>query len=121
MRIFSERGVNNVRFDFTEHKFNRKINSFLRYSKKFTNKFHKKGKKIKGVYIDYTWGYKTKEPQQYFTRHSFPVDMKPTQRNILEFALSDMEAKHDIYIDESDPEGKNIYYLRGIQINYVYD
>lgn len=121
MRIFAERGLNNVMFQFTEHKFNHKINSFLRYSKTFTQKFHKRGKKIKGAYIDYTWGYKSKGPAQYFTRHAFPVDMNPTQKNILEFAISDMEEKHNIYIDESDPEGKNIYFLRAVQINYVYE
>lgn len=120
MRIFSGYGRNDVLFEFTEHKFNNKINAFLRYSKQFTKKFFKRKEKVSGVYIDYIWGYKTKEPEMYYTRHSFPVDMKITQSELLKFAISDMEEKHDIYVDKSDPDESNIYYLRGIQINFIY-
>lgn len=120
MRVYTERGGNFVEFEFTAFKFENKVKNFLQYSKRFSNKFFKRKEKISGVYIDYTFGYKTKEPELYYTRHSFPPDMKITQSEILKFAISDMEAKHDIFIDQSDPERQQIYYLRSITIHFLY-
>lgn len=120
MRIYDERGLNNVLFEFTERKFDNKYKAFFQYAKTFTKKFWKRKDKISGVYIDYIWGYKTKEPGQYYTRHPFPYDMPLTQSNILKYAFSEMEERHNVFIDESDPERQQIYYLRGVQINFVY-
>jgi hypothetical protein len=120
MRIYRSHGTNSILFEFTEHKFNNKINSFLQYSKHFTKKFFKRKEKPSGVYYDYIWGYKTKEPETYYTRHVYPVDMRITQSEVLKYAISDMEEKHNIYVDKSDPAESNIYYLRAIEIHYIY-
>lgn len=120
MYILGNRGANSIYFKFTEHKFTNKIRSFLTYAQKFTQKFHKRKEKVSGVYIDYEFGYKTKEPQTYYTRIPYPPDLPHTNAEIIKFAISDMEEKHNVYVDKSDPDEKNIYYLRGIYINYIY-
>lgn len=120
MRIYSSYGTNSILFEMTERKFNNKINSFLRFSKKFTKKFFKRKEKPSGVYYDYIWGYITKEPELYYTRHVFPVDMKITLGEVIKYAVSDMEEKHNNYVNKSDPQESNIYYLRAIEIHFIY-
>jgi hypothetical protein len=120
MRIFAEKGRNDILFQFTEHKFENKYKKFFQYSKTFINKFFKRKDKISGVYIDYTWGYKTKEPGITFTRHVFPPDMEITKANVLRWAFSDMEEKHNQFVEKSDPEEEQIYHLREIDINFIY-
>lgn len=120
MRIYAEKGQQNILFEFTERKFDNKINSFLKYSKTFTKKFFRRKNKPTGCYIIYTWGYKSKEPGIQFTTHVFPPSQNLTLTNVLKWAVSDMEVKHDNYIEKSDPEGEGIFYLRAIDINFIY-
>lgn len=120
MRIYAEKGHQNILFEFTERKFDNKINSFLKYSKTFTKKFFTRKNKPTGCYIRYTWGYKSKEPRIKHTTHIFNPNEKLTLNNVLKWAVSDMEVKHDYFIEKSDPEGEQIFYLRSIDINFIY-
>lgn len=120
MRIFKVKKQNNILFQFTERKFDNKINSFKKFAKTYTRSFFKRKDKPSGVYVNYTWGYKTKEPGIYFTRHVFPLGVPMNLNEVLKWVISDMEEKHNIFIDHSDEEEKQIYYLREIEINFVY-
>jgi hypothetical protein len=95
MRIYSEHGRNDILFEFTEIKYKNKIKSFKRFAKEFTSKFFKRKAKVSGCYIDYTWGYKTKEPGISYSRILFPVDDPHTLSKILEFAITDLNVKYE--------------------------
>lgn len=120
MRIYSSRGVQSTLFEFTERKFTNKINSFLKYAPKYLAKFFKRKNKPSGVYVKYCWGYKTKEPALYYTGHIYPVFDQLFLSKLIKWAVLDMENKHDIFIDHSDPEGKQIYHLRSLEVFFVY-
>jgi len=120
MRIYAERGLNNILFELTERKFENKYKKFFLYSKIYIEKFFKRKDKPTGVYIDYTYGYKTKDPPMHYYRHVFPPDMPITKFEILKFANMTMEEYHSSFVEESDEEEMQIYNLRAIQINFVY-
>ncbi|MFA5297636.1 MAG: hypothetical protein WC389_05445 [Lutibacter sp.] len=120
MRIFSDKRKNDIFFEFTEHKFENKIKSFERYAKTFTKKFFRRKDEISGCYIKYKFGYESKEPETYYTTEAFPFDLDLTQKDILKFAIEAAQVQHRHFTSKSDPDELQIYYLRGIQINFLY-
>jgi hypothetical protein len=123
MRIFKSKIDNDLTFEFTERIYENKIKSFKKFAKIYMKSYYKRKYKVKGCYITYTFGYKTKEPFLYYKRSFFPVvSFKPTIGNIIMFSIDDMENEYDFRTEKSDDiiEQKN-YYLRAITITFVYD
>lgn len=123
MRIYKSRVDNDITFEFTERIYENKIRSFKKFAKKYLQSYYKRKHKVKGCYITYTFGYKTKEPFLYYKRSFFPiVKFKPNISNVIMFAVDDMFNEYTFRTEKSDDilEQRN-YYLRAITITYVYD
>lgn len=119
MRIFKERGRNDIIFEFTERKFENKIKSLIFNYRKNIHKFFTRKNKPTGVYINYKWGYVTKDPPIHYSRIKLPFDMKITEGNILKDILQFSEAHHGLWQKRSDI-GEVNYALRAIQVNFIY-
>jgi hypothetical protein len=123
MRIYKSKTSNDITFEFTERIYDNKIKSFQKFAKSYMKSFYKRKQKVKGCYITYTWGYKTKEPFLYYNRSFFPINtFKPTIDNIIMFSIDDMFNTYTTRTEKSDDisEQRN-YYLRAITITFVYE
>jgi hypothetical protein len=123
MRIYSNRGGNDIVFEFTEKKFENKVNKFKLFAPNFLRKFFKRKDKVSNVYYSYTWGFKTKEPSIYFTRTIFPPHaLSINLKNVIQFAIDDMTLRHEVISQKYDDilDNSKLYYLREIVITFLY-
>ena len=122
MRIYSNKGGNDIVFEFTEKKYENKIKSFKKFAPKFLQKFFKRKLKPSTVYFSYTKGYKTKDPPISYSRSIYPPLRPITLMNIVNFAIGDMDLEHDYVLREYDEvaTGQINYYLREIVITFLY-
>jgi hypothetical protein len=124
MRIFHNRGTNEVSLGLTARNFDNKLNSIEKYDKRefksILKRFHRKGEKVRSVVITYTWGYKTKEPNIYYSRVKFPFGTPITPQNLIAFATADIEEKHGYYLEkESDETNPLPYFLREVSFLFI--
>ena len=136
MIIYTARGSNDVSLSVGERTLERKINAIRNYDKKEFRRIlarnRKKGKRLKGVYLHYTYGYKTKEPPLYNFTDILPITAIKNLKSIIDYALIDLQEKGQRYNDgftNAMSEGADIagtwyslpYFLREINFEFVFE
>jgi len=144
MRIFHNKGKNNVTLELNAKRLmpevndetgeplkqNSKIGQMLGYDKRemksILTRFSRKKQEVRSVIIRYTWGYKTKEPGIYYSWHKYPLDARFSLERLLNYASVDMEEKYGNYImlgsDETVQPGETkprSYYLREVDFMFI--
>jgi hypothetical protein len=120
MRIYKEKRSDTILFEFTERKFENKISSFLFHAKKHIKKFYKRKNKVSGVYIIYTYGYLTKEPEQYTRFEAIPKDF-PLISEVVDFTAVNIQEKYNYVLKKYDTgKGNIIFYIRSIELHFLY-